>query len=414
MNTPLYIARRYFFSRNFRNAINIISGISITGVTVGTMALIIVLSVFNGFETLILSLVNSFNPDLKVTVKEGKVFHMDKLPVAEIEDIPGIVHYSKVVEENALFRYEKRQHVGIIKGVDSAFVKMTPLDTMLLEGSFRLQHGNRNYGIMGQGVAYYLGASITNSREPISIYAPRRDAKPGSFNPGAAFSSKNVYPAGVFGIQAEIDENYIIVPLEVARKLYQYTDEVSALEIDVREDADNKAVAEKLKTVLGDRFEVKTRLEQQATLYKILGSEKWITFLILSFILVIATFNVIGSLSLIILDKKKDIAILYSMGASDKIIKRVFLLEGMLVTFIGAVSGLTLGGLVAFLQETFGIVGFGSSTSFIINAYPVDVQFPDFLAVFGVVMLIGWLTSLFPVRQISKKLLDPKREINPE
>lgn len=414
MNTALYIARRYFFSRNFRNAVNIISGISITGVTVGTMALIVVLSVFNGFETLILSLVNSFNPDLKVTVKEGKVFHMDELPMDEIEKIPGIVHYSKVLEDNALFRYENQQHVGIIKGVDSAFQLMTPLDTMLMEGSFVLQKGERNYAIVGQGVAYYLGINITDPTTPVSVYTPRRDAKPGGINPMSAFIQKNVYPSGVFGIQAEIDENYMIVPLQVAQNLYQYSDEVSALEIDISENAKPKEIAEQLETTLGDNYEIKTRLQQQATLYKILGSEKWVTFLILSFILIIATFNVIGSLSLIILDKKKDIAILYSMGANSKFIKRIFLYEGMLVTFIGAMSGLLLGGLIVFLQEQFGIVGFGSSNSFIINAYPVDAQWPDFLIVLGVVMLIGWLTSLFPVRQISRKFLDARREINPE
>jgi lipoprotein-releasing system permease protein len=378
------------------------------------MALIVVLSVFNGFETLILSLVNSFNPDLKVSVKEGKVFHMDELPVDEIENIPGIVHYSKVVEDNALFRYENQQHVGIIKGVDSAFQEMTPLDTMLMEGNFVLEKGRRDYAILGQGVAYYLGINLTDPATPVSVYTPRRDAKPGGINPMSAFIRTNVYPSGVFGIQAEIDENYMIVPLEVARKLYQYSDEVSALEIDLSQGANPKEVAGQLKTVLGDNFQVKTRLQQQATLYKILGSEKWVTFLILSFILVIATFNVIGSLSLIILDKKKDIAILYSMGATGKFIKRIFLYEGMLVTFIGAASGLLLGGLIIFLQEQFGLVGFGSSNSFIISAYPVDAQLPDFLIVFGVVMLIGWLTSLFPVRQISKRFLDARSEINPE
>ena len=413
MNTALYIARRYFFSRNFRNVINIISGISISGVAVGSMALIVILSVFNGFEDLILSLVNAFNPDLKVTTREGKVFHMDDMPVDEINSIPGIVHYSKVIEDNALFRYEDQQHVGTIKGVDSTFLKMTPLDSLMLEGNIKIKQGHTNYGIIGQGVAYYLGIRLSNINTPVSIYVPRRNAGPSTINPMSAFNQQNVYPAGVFGVESKIDENYILVPLEIARDLYDYEDEVSALEIKISDDADSETVAAQLKSVLGPDFEIRNRIEQQQTLYKILSSEKWITFLILSLILVIATFNIIGSLTLVILDKNKDIAILYSMGASQKLIKRIFLYEGLLITFIGAISGILLGGLIAFLQQQFGLIGMGGG-SFIVDAYPVKVKLMDFLAVFGVVMLIGWLTSLFPVRHISKNFLAADRRINPE
>ena len=377
------------------------------------MALIVVLSVFNGFEDLILSLVNAFNPDLKVTTREGKVFHMDDMPVEEINNIPGIVHYSKVVEDNALFRYEDQQHVGTIKGVDSTYLQITPLDSLMLEGQIKIKEGQTNYGIIGQGVAYYLGIRLNNIKTPVSLFVPRRDAGPSTINPMSAFNKQNIYPSGVFGVESEIDENYILLPLEIARDLYDYKDEVSALEIEVADDAKSENVAAQLKTVLGPDFEIRTRIEQQQTLYKILSSEKWITFLILSLILIIATFNIIGSITLVILDKNKDIAILYSMGANQKLIKRIFLYEGMLITFIGAISGILFGGLIAFLQQQFGLIGMGGG-SFIVNAYPVKVKIMDFLAVFGVVMLIGWLTSLFPVRHISKNFLAADRRINPE
>lgn len=377
------------------------------------MALIVVLSVFNGFEELILSLVNAFNPDLEVTTREGKVFHMDDLPVEDINNIPGIVHYSKVIEDNALFHYEDQQHVGTIKGVDSTYLQMTPLDSLMIEGDIKLKHGKTNYGIIGQGVAYYLGIRLSNINTPISIYAPKRSAGPSSINPTSSFNQQNVYPSGVFGVESKIDENYMLLPLEIARDLYDYTDEVSALEIKIADDAKSEHVAARLKTVLGSDFEIKNRIEQQQTLHKILSSEKWITFLILSFILIIATFNIIGSITLVILDKSKDIAILYSMGANQKLIKRIFLYEGLLITFIGAISGILLGGLIALLQQQFGIIGMGSG-SFVVDAYPVKVKLMDFLAVFGVVMLIGWLTSLFPVRHISKNFLAADRRINPE
>ncbi len=414
MNTSLYIARRYFFSKSFRNVINIISGIAVTGVAVGSMALIVVLSVFNGFEDIILSLVNAFNPDLKVTVREGKVFHMNDMPMDEISKIPGLVHYTQVVEDNALFRYEEQQHVGVVKGVDSTYINMTPLDTMLLEGKFRLQQNGTNYGVLGQGVAYYLGVRLNNFMTPLTVFVPRRDATPGTINPMAAFNQRNIYPSGVFGIQPEIDEHYIIIPLELARELYNYEDEVTALEIAVADNANSEQIAERLREILGPEFEVSNRIQQQQVLYRILRSEKWMTFLILSFILIIATFNVIGSLTLIILDKRKDIAILFSMGAGKKLIKQIFMLEGMLVSFTGAVAGLLLGGIIAFVQQEFGIIGMGGGETFIIDAYPVKVKLMDFVSVFVVVMLIGWLTSLFPVRLISRKLLSPNRRINPE
>lgn len=377
------------------------------------MALIVILSVFNGFENLILSLVNQFNPDLKITPAKGKVFHMDSLPVEEISRVPGLIHYSQVIEDNALLKYETQQHIGTIKGVDSTYKIMTPMDSLMLEGSFRLEEGNMNFGAIGQGVAYYLGIRL-NLATPVTIFAPRRDAKPGMINPMSAFNEERIYPSGVFAVESKIDEKYVIIPIDVARQLYNYSDQVSALEIQIDDKANSGDVAQRLTEILGPDFIIENRIEQQKTLYRILRSEKWITFLILSLILIIATFNVIGSLTLIILDKRKDIAVLYSIGANEKLIKKIFLYEGILVTFVGAIIGMLLGGLLLFLQQKFGLISMGTGGAFIIDSYPVKMEFTDFLAVFGVVMIIGWLTSLFPVRHISKNFLSADRKINPE
>ncbi len=414
MNTALYIARRYFFSGKLRNAINIISAISITGVAVGSMALVIILSVFNGLEAVILSLVNAFNPDIKVSPAKGKVFFMDDLPVEQLEKIPGLAHYSRVIEDNALLRYDDRQHVGIIKGVDSSYLHMSPLDTLLLEGRFRLREGGTDYGLVGQGVAYLLGIRTgRDAAQPLTIFVPRRDARPGSHSYVRAFNQKNIYPSGIFGIQPEIDENYVLVPLEVAQELYDYTHEVSALEIALEDDADQRQVISRLNGLLGPDFIIETRIQQQDTLYRILRSEKWVTFLILILILIIATFNVIGSLSLVILEKRKDITILYSMGADQSLIRKIFLYEGLLITVVGALAGIALGAGIALAQQQFGLVPMGAGTSFIADAYPVQVLATDLMAVFGAVLVIGWATSRFPVQYISRKILSRPEAIKP-
>lgn len=414
MNIALYIARRYFFSGKLRNAINIISAISISGVAVGSMALVIILSVFNGLEGVILSLVNAFNPDIKVSPARGKVFFLDDLPMEKLELIPGLAHYSKVIEDNALLRYDDHQHVGIIKGVDSNYLKMSPLDTLLVEGRFRLREGGVDYGLVGQGVAYLLGIRPAREAQPLTIFVPQRDARPGSHSYMRAFNQRSIYPSGIFGIQPEIDENYVLVPLEVAQDLYDYTNELTALEIALKKNADQRQVVNRLNELLGPDFVVETRIQQQDTLYRMLRSEKWVTFFILTLILIIATFNVIGSLSLVILEKRKDITILYSMGADQSLIRKIFLYEGLLITVLGALAGISLGAVIALAQQQFGLIPMGTTGSaFIVDAYPVKVLATDLLAVFGVVLLIGWVTSRFPVQYISRKVLSRPEAIKP-
>lgn len=372
------------------------------------MALIIVLSVFNGFEQLIVSLFNSFNPDLVIAVKKGKTFHYDEFPADEISDVPGVFVLTQVVEENALLKYRDKQYIATIKGVSDNFEEMTGLDTMLIDGEFHLEERGKPRMIMGAGVSYYLGASLNDKLNPVTVYVPRREGHIGT-RVDQAFNTENIFPSAIFSIQQDFDTKYAVVPINFARKLLDYSDEVTAVEVGVAPGYDVDEVKTKISKIIGDRFTVKNRFEQQALLYKIMHSEKWAIFLILTFILIIATFNVISSLTMLILDKKKDIAVLHSMGANNKLIKRIFLFEGTMISIGGAMLGLLLGGVVCLIQQKFGIIRLGgASGTFVIDAYPVKIQFMDFIMVFATVILLGLLAAWYPVRQISRNYLHQK------
>jgi lipoprotein-releasing system permease protein len=402
LNFPLYIARRYLVSKKTHNIINIISVISIAGVMICTTALIIVLSVFSGFERLVISLFNAFNPDVAITLKEGKTFDSTILPVDKMRKIPGLLYLSEVIEENALVKYKDKQYIATIKGVGEDYAKMCGLDTMMSEGKFILQDGDRDFAVMGYGVAYYLGANLDDYANPISIYVPRRNA---SFTGGFsdAFNNEVIFPSGFFSVQQEFDVKYVILPLRFVKKLLEYDKQITGLEIGIAKGADVEKIQEQLTRLTGNKFNVKNRYQQQELLYKIMKSEKWAIFLILTFILIIATFNVIGSLSMLILDKKRDIAVLQCLGASQAKVKRIFMTEGLLVSFIGAAGGLILGGVTCFLQQKFGFVKLGSANStFVVSAYPVHMQVLDFIFVFVTVLLIGIIATWYPVFNIRK------------
>ena len=406
MNLQFFIAKRYLLSKKSHNIINIISGISVAGITVGTMALIIVLSVFNGFENLVQSLYNAFDPDFKITVSAGKTFNATELPGAEMRRIPGVVSYSEVVEENALVRYHAKQYLATIKGVSAGYEKQSGLDTLVVEGHALLQRDSFNYAIAGYGVAYYLGLDLASPEELLNIYVPNRSSSVG-VSPQESFTSQPVMVSGIFSVQQDFDSKYVIVPLRFARQLLGYDQELTSVEIGLGKSADVARVQEKLNTLAGGKFTVKNRFQQQEVLYKIMKSEKLAIFLILSFILLIATFNVIGSLSMLILDKKKDIAVLRSLGAGDQLIRRIFITEGMLISFTGALSGLLLGFLVCWIQQRFGLVKLQTgSGSFVVDAYPVKLLITDFLLVFVTVSSIGMAAAWFPVRRISRRFLD--------
>lgn len=372
------------------------------------MALIIVLSVFNGFEQLIVSLFNSFNPDLVISVKKGKTFNYDEFPSEGIQKIPGVYVLTQVVEENALLKYRDKQYIATIKGVSDEFETMTGLDTMLIDGEFHLHVRGKPRMIMGAGVSYYLGASLNDKLNPIMVYLPKREGRIG-VRVEQAFNTERIFPSAVFSIQQDFDTKYAVVPIEFARKLLDYTDEVTAVELGVIEGYDVDKIKTRALEILGGEYEVKNRFEQQELLYKIMQSEKWAIFLILTFILIIATFNVISSLTMLILDKKKDIAVLHSMGAGNKLIKRIFLFEGTMISIGGALLGLFLGGAISLLQQEFGLISLGGgSGTFVIDAYPVQIQFMDFLMVFVTVIVLGLLAAWYPVRQISHKYLRQK------
>ena len=405
MNLPFYIAKRYLISKKSHNIINIISGISVVGITIGTMALIVVLSVFNGFEGLVTSLFNTFNPDLQITVKEGKTFTPSEINASKIKEIPEVEFFTEVIEENALLKYKSKQHIVTIKGVSPEFENMSGLDSMLIDGDFILKKNGNNYALLGAGIAYYLGIYLYDFKDPISIFVPRRTKNMG-FNFENAFNSGILIPAGIFSVQQDFDTKYTIIPISIARELLEYSDEVTSIEIGLKPEADVEEIKEKIQKIADEKFLIKDRFQQQEFLYKIMKSEKLAIFLILTFILIIATFNVIGSLSMLILDKKKDIAVLSSMGASKQLIRRIFLYEGLLISLSGAITGLFLGGLLCFLQQQFGLIRLGESDStFVVNFYPVTLQFLDFLFVFITVLIIGLFSAWYPVRQISGKYL---------
>jgi ABC-type lipoprotein release transport system permease subunit len=351
---------------------------------------------------LVISLFNAFNPDLEITLNEGKTFDSTMIPEDQLRKIPGVKYLVEVIGENALVKYKDKQYIATIKGVGEDYAKMCGLDTMMSEGKFVLQDGDRNFAVMGYGVAYYLGANLDDYVNPISIYVPRRNA---SFSGGFsdAFNNEVIFPSGFFSVQQDFDIKYVILPLRFVKKLLEYDKLITGVEIGTVKGADVDKIQSQISPLVGDKFQVKNRYQQQELLYKIMKSEKWAIFLILTFILIIATFNVIGSLSMLILDKKRDIAVLQCLGASQTKVKRIFLAEGLLVSFIGAAGGLILGGITCFLQQKFGLVKLGSANStFVVSAYPVHMQVQDFIFVFFTVLLIGAIATWYPVFNIRK------------
>ena len=371
------------------------------GVAIGTIALIVVLSVFNGFDNLVQSLFNSFDPDLKITSVIGKTFPSNNEKIQMLEKADGILFLTEVVEENALLKYDERQYIATIKGVDENFVKMSGIDSMIIDGDFTLVKDGKPYAVIGQGVAFNLAVGL-NFISPVIFYVPR-NTKLISMNPAKAFNRKYIFPSGIFAIQQDFDSEYVIVPLFFARDLLGYTNEVSAIEIKVDPAYETSVVQENIKELLGPDFSVKNRFEQQELLYKIMKSEKWAIFLILTFILIVASFNIIGSLTMLIIEKKKDIGILRSMGTSLSMLRRIFLYEGWMISLFGAFSGLILGTLICWVQQHFGLIKLQGSGSFVIDAYPVSIEMLDVMWVFLTVLLIGYLAAWYPVRYITKR-----------
>ena len=402
MKLSLYIAKRYLFAKKSRNAINVISAVSVAGVTVGTMALITILSVFNGLETLVSSIFNTFDPDLKITPAEGKTFVTDSSKLKLLSNIGGVECYSLAIEENALLKYGERQVIGTIKGVDDNYRKVTNIDSSLWEGEFSLLSPNgREWAVPGIGIAQYLGLRI-DFIYPLFIYVPRKTGS--SLSPEDAFNRRFIYPSGIFQIEQEYDSKYVFVPIGFARELIENENGVSSIEIKITSGADVYSVQKNVMKLYGKGFVVQNRYEQQEIFYKVMRSERLAIFFILTLILIIASFNIIGSLTMLIIEKERDVEILRSLGADNNLIRKIFIFEGWLISIIGAAGGLILGFIICWIQQTFGILKLQSET-LIIDSYPVVMKLKDFIIVPATVLLIGFWAAWYPVRFLTKKYL---------
>ncbi|MFO7655842.1 MAG: FtsX-like permease family protein [Bacteroidales bacterium] len=407
MNFPFYIAKRYLFAKKSHNAINVISYISAGGVAVGTMALIVVLSVFNGFDSLVQSLFNAFKPDLLVVVKEGKTFIPDNEVLTRLSGIEGVVNYAEVLEDNVLLRYDEKQTNAVLKGVSDNFINISGIDSMMRYGSFTLKSAYEPYAIVGQGIAYFLNINIDtkiNYRQQVAVYVPRRTKKV-TFDQERAINRRYITPNGIFSIEQDFDSKYVLVPLEFARELFAYDKEITSIEIKLAEKTTIGVVQDKVQALFGDGFEVKNRYQQNELFFKTMQTEKWMIFLILVFILTIASFNVIGSLTMLVLEKKADIGVLRSMGADRSLIKNIFFAEGWLIVMLGALIGIVTGLIVCWLQIEFEIIGLPNSGSFVIDSYPVVVQWKDVAVIFTAVLTVGYFAAWYPVRYVTKRFL---------
>lgn len=407
MNFPFYIAKRYLFSKKSHNAINVISAISVCGVALATLALVCTLSVFNGFQDLVATFFTAFDPQLKVTAVKGKVFDGQDERILQIRQLPEVELCSESLEDNVMVQYQDKQTMAVLKGVEDNFYQLTPIDSILFgRGELLLHDEVVDYAIPGIQLLSTLGASI-RFLDPLEIYAPKRGAKVNMANPSTAFSTGQLFSSGlVFAVnQEKYDASYILTSLGFARELFQYSSEVSALNLKLKPEADVDAVKEKIEQILGDEFRVSDRYEQQADTFRIMEIEKFISYLFLTFILVIASFNVIGSLSMLIIDKRDDVNTLRNLGANDNQIVRIFLFEGRMISFIGASLGIVLGLLLCWLQQEYGLIALGNSGAFVVDAYPVSVHFADVLVIFITVLAVGFLSVWYPVRFLSRRLL---------
>lgn len=410
LSLPFFIARRYLFSKKSTNAINVISIISMTGVAVATMALVIVLSVFNGFHDLVASFFTNFDPQLEVVPAKGKTAAADDAALLKIRHMPEVELVSECVQDQALAYYDGRQAMVNIMGVDDNFARLSRIrDILYGDGDFSLQAANLEYGVPGIRLAQTLGTGAQWNGF-MKIFAPQREGQLTDMaSPDEGFVTDSlVSPGVVFAVnQAKYDRDYLITSIGFARRLFFRQGMVSKLMVKLKPGVSPGAAKRRMEELAGDRFRVLDRFEQHADTFRIMQVEKVLAYLFLSFILVVACFNIIGSLSMLIIDKRKDVQTLRNLGADDKTVARVFLYEGRMISAIGAVAGILLGLLLCGLQQAFGLVPMGdSSGTFVVNAYPVSVHYSDVLVVFVTVLLVGWAAAWYPVRYMSRRLVN--------
>lgn len=391
MNLSLKIARRYLFAKKSTNAINIISGISVLGLALGAAALVLVLSVFNGFEKLITGMMSNFNPDVKIVATKGKTFISDSLKINQLRQINGVELLSETLEETAFFEYEKSQAIGTLKGVDDNFSKINRIDSTVREGRYLLHDTQNDYAVLGGGIRNQLGVYERNMLTPLSIYMPKR-GEVGVLE--QSFAKRFVYPAGAFVIQSEVDNQYVLTNLQFVRDILNAENEVSAYEIKLKPDANASSALSEIRSIMGNDFTVKDHYQQDEAFLKLMNIEKWMSYAILSLTILLVAFNMVGSLWMMVLEKKQDISILKSMGAQDKLIRNIFLNEGFLLCGMGLISGFVIA-IILYILHVYtegGLVplppGFAS------DRYPVALKTVDFVVVATTVIVIGLLASL--------------------
>ena len=410
MRLPFYIARRYLFSKKSHNAINVISGVSVCGVALATLALVCTLSVFNGFQDLVKTMFTAFDPELKITSVLGKVFDAEDERIKAIQAMPEVEIFSKSLADNAMVQYKGRQAMVVIKGVEDNFNQLTAIDSILYgRGELVLHDEVVDYAIPGIELISVLGTGI-RFLDPLEVYVPKRGVKINVASPASSFQTSYLYSSGlIFAVnQQKYDASYVLTSLAFARKLFQYDTEASAIELKLKEGSNVASVKKDIQRMLGEDYRVLDRYEQQADTFRIMEVEKLISYIFLSFILLIACFNVIGSLSMLIIDKREDVVTLRNLGADNQLVFRVFLLEGCLISFMGALVGVVVGLALCLVQQEFGLLSLGSGDSagaFIVDAYPVSVHVEDVLLVLVTVLVVGFLSVFYPVRYFSRRLL---------
>ena len=408
MNFPFYIARRYLFSKKSTHVINIISGISVVGVAVATMALVVTLSVFNGFHDLVASLLTSFDPQIEIVPTKGKTAPADDPILTKIRNLPQVDVATESVEDQAMAIYKGRQAMIKVKGVEDNFSELSHINDILYgDGEFSLHAANLQFGVVGIRLADNLGMTADWDGQ-LKIYAPKREGQLDLMNPTEGFVEHSVISPGVvFSVkQARYDRDYVLTSIAFARNLFGQQGMLSQLEIRLKPGSDLDAVKAEMQKIAGSKYRVLDRMEQQADTFKIMKIEKFIAYIFLTFILAVACFNIIGSLSMLIIDKKNDVVTLRNMGASDKQIVRIFLFEGRMISAIGAILGILVGLLLCWLQQVYGLVSLGRSIgSFIVDAYPVSVHPEDIIIIFITVLAVGFASVWYPVRYFAKRLI---------
>lgn len=408
MRLPFYIAKRYLFAKKSHNLINIITWISIVGVGVASFAMIFILSVFNGFNKVISETIHKLTPDINIESAEGKTLNINNFPFDSLKQIKGIDFVFPTITEDALFRNKERQHIGQIKGVPMEYGRINRVAGTVLGGDdFILEQNDMPFAVSGVGVAYFLGVNVYSPAATINIYVPKR-GDGSSFSLEKSFNSGIISISATFSTQQECDEQLVIAPFQWVSKLLGYEGKATSVEVFVSEKSDIKSIQKQIRDIVGNKFSVKNQYEQQETLYKMMKSEKSAIYVILVFVMILAVFNVVGSLSMLIIDKRRDVTVLKSIGADGLLIKRIFLNEGLLISVAGGLIGLIIGIIAVFLQERFGFISLGDGGSYIVNAYPVSLALTDIILVFFTIVIIGGLSSFLTVGRAVKRLKDER------